>query len=270
MATPIEALLELMQRLRDPQAGCPWDRQQTPDSLVRHTLEEAYEVADCIERQDWPALPGELGDLLFQVVFYAQIGAERGEFDFNDVVAGIVAKLTRRHPHVFGSAPVLDAAAQSARWEQIKAAERSARGGEAVSIFDDVPRSLPALSRAAKLQGRAARVGFDWPDVAPVVDKLREELGELEGALAGVDGEAVEHELGDLMFTCVNLARHLGLDAEATLRRATQRFVSRFAGIEAAARVQGRALESLGAAEMEALWDAAKEQEAAQKKKRVP
>lgn len=266
MDTPIERLLALMQRLRDPQHGCPWDRQQTPASLVRHTLEEAYEVADCIERGAWDELPGELGDLLFQVVFYAQIGAEQGSFDFNAIADGMVAKLTRRHPHVFGAEPVLDAGAQSLRWEQIKAAERHARAAGANSVLDDVPHALPALSRAAKLQARAARVGFDWTSLPPVVAKLREELDEFEAALAGETAAEIEHELGDLMFSCVNVARHLGLDAEATLRAATQRFTRRFGQLEAAARADGRDLASFGAEELDAAWEAAKRDE----KKRVP
>jgi len=266
METPIERLLALMQRLRDPQIGCPWDRQQTPALLVRHTLEEAYEVADCIEREAWDELPGELGDLLFQVVFYAQIGAEQGRFDFNGIADGLVAKLTRRHPHVFGVEPVLDAGAQALRWEQIKAAERRARSGGASAVFDDVPVALPGLSRAAKLQSRAARVGFDWTSLPPVVAKLREELVELEAALANEAAADIEHELGDLMFSCVNVARHLGLDAEATLRQATRRFTRRFTQLEAQARAQGRDVSSLSAEEMDALWEAAKRDE----KKRVP
>ena len=261
MSDSIERLLSLMRRLRDPGHGCPWDRAQTPATLVRHTLEEAYEVADCIEREDWRELPGELGDLLFQVVFYAQIGAEQGSYTFDDVVDGIVEKLTRRHPHVFGDEPVLDAAAQAARWEQIKAVERGARPGGAAAL-DGVPLGLPALTRAAKLQARAARHGFDWPALAPVREKLDEELDELDAALARGDRDEVRHELGDLLFTCVNLARHLDLDAEAALREATRRFTRRFGAIEQAAVAQGRRLASLSAAEMEALWEKAKAEEA--------
>ncbi len=260
MSESIERLLALMRRLRDPQHGCPWDRAQTPATLVRHTLEEAYEVADCIEREDWQELPGELGDLLFQVVFYAQIGAERGSYTFDDVVDGIVDKLTRRHPHVFGDEPVLDAAGQAARWEQIKAAERSARPGGA-SVLDGVPAGLPALTRAAKLQARAARHGFDWPALPPVREKLTEELDELDAALARGSGAEIRHELGDLLFTCVNLARHLEIDAESALREATLRFTRRFGAIERAAAARGRRLASLGAAEMDALWEGAKADE---------
>lgn len=257
MSESIERLLSLMRRLRDPRHGCPWDREQTPASLVRHTLEEAYEVADCIEREDWAELPGELGDLLFQVVFYAQIGAEQGSYTFDDVVDGIVDKLTRRHPHVFGDEPVLDAAGQAARWEQLKAAERGARAGGA-SVLDGVALGLPALTRATKLQARAARHGFDWPALAPVREKLTEELDELDAALARGDKAEVRHELGDLLFTCVNLARHLEIDAEAALREATGRFTRRIGAIEQAAAGRGRQLAGLSTAEMDELWESAK------------
>ncbi|HMM75728.1 MAG TPA: nucleoside triphosphate pyrophosphohydrolase [Gammaproteobacteria bacterium] len=259
MTSALEDLLALMRRLRDPERGCPWDRAQTPASLVRHTLEEAYEVADCIEREDWRALPGELGDLLFQVVFYAQIGAEEGRYDFEAVCRGLVDKLTRRHPHVFGDEPRGDAAAQSRRWEEIKAAER-AQGARA-SAVDDLPRALPALSRASKLQQRAARVGFDWPSLPPVVEKLREETAELDAALAAGDRAAVAHELGDLLFTCVNLARHLGLDAESTLRAANARFERRFRALETRAVAAGHAPDRLDAAALDALWQAIKAEE---------
>lgn len=259
MSSALEDLLALMRRLRDPERGCPWDRAQTPASLVRHTLEEAYEVADCIEREDWRALPGELGDLLFQVVFYAQIGAEEGCYDFEAVCRGLVDKLTRRHPHVFGDEPRGDAAAQSLRWEEIKAAER-AQGARA-SALDDLPRALPALSRASKLQQRAARVGFDWPSLPPVVEKLREETAELDAAFAAGDRAEVAHELGDLLFTCVNLARHLGLDAESTLRAANARFERRFRALETRAVAAGHAPDRLDAAALDALWQAIKAEE---------
>jgi ATP diphosphatase len=262
MSNAVTRLLALMQRLRDPLDGCPWDREQTPASLVRHTLEEAYEVADCIEREDWEALPAELGDLLFQVVFQAQIGAEEGRFDFDGIVERLIDKLTRRHPHVFGDEPVLDAAAQTARWEQIKAAER----GSASSTLDDVPAALPALTRATKLQQRAARVGFDWPALPPVRAKLSEETTELDAALASGEATAIAHELGDVLFSCVNLARHLGLDAEAALRDANRRFETRFRAIEHAAAARGRSVADLDAAALDALWEEAKREE----KKRVP
>jgi len=259
MNSALDDLLALMRRLRDPALGCPWDRQQTPASLVRHTLEEAYEVADCIEREDWAALPGELGDLLFQVVFYAQIGAEQGRYDFERICRGLVDKLTRRHPHVFGDEPRGDADAQSRRWEEIKAAERA--DGTRVSALDDLPRTLPALSRAGKLQQRAARVGFDWPSLPPVLDKLREETAELETALAAGRADEVAHEVGDLLFTCVNLARHLGLDAEGTLRAANARFERRFRAVESRAVAAGHAPDRLDAATLDALWEAVKDAE---------
>lgn len=261
MNSALEDLLALMCRLRDPERGCPWDRQQTPASLVRHTLEEAYEVADCIEREDWRALPGELGDLLFQVVFYAQIGAEQGRYDFESICRGLVDKLTRRHPHVFGDEPRGDAAAQSARWEEIKAAERA--GDARVSALDDLPRALPALSRASKLQQRAARVGFDWPSLPPVVEKLREETAELDAALAAGSAPDIAQEVGDLLFTCVNLARHLGLDAEATLRAANARFECRFRALETRAVADGHAPDRLDATALDALWQAVKADERA-------
>lgn len=259
MSSALNDLLVLMRRLRDPDSGCPWDLQQTPTSLVRHTLEEAYEVVDCIERKDWAGLPGELGDLLFQVVFYAQIGAERGAYDFDAICRGLVDKLMRRHPHVFGTEARGDAAAQSVRWEQIKAAERG--GGARASVLDDLPLALPALSRAMKLQQRAARTGFDWPTVAPVIDKLREETAELDAALSEGSVQAIAHEVGDLLFTCVNLARHLGLDAETALRAANARFERRFRSVETRAAAEGHVLDALDAATLDALWEAAKADE---------
>lgn len=258
MSDAIDRLLDLMRRLRDPLAGCPWDREQTPASLVRHTLEEAYEVADCIEREDWDELPGELGDLLFQVVFYAQIGAESGRYDFETVVTGLLDKLTRRHPHVFGGEAVRDAADQAARWEAIKAAERAARPRAGVSALDGVPLGLPALVRAQKLQSRAAGRGFDWRELAPVLAKVHEELHELEQAIAEGEQGAVAHELGDLLFSCVNVARHLGLDAEAALRAGSTRFTRRFEAVERAAAAAGHALEALPPDELDRLWEEAK------------
>lgn len=267
MSGAIDKLLALMQRLRDPQSGCPWDRQQTPASLVKHTLEEAFEVAECIEQARWDELPGELGDLLFQIVFYAQIACEKGSFTFDDIALGITEKLIRRHPHVFGHEPVLDAARQAARWESIKAAERLASSrGEQASLLGDVPHALPALSRAVKLQARAARVGFDWTTPAPVFEKLQEEVDEVHEALAASDPTALDHEVGDLLFTCANLARHLGVDAEGALRRASLRFEARFAAMALAAGSQALDLAALSPAQWDALWEAAKRTE----KKRVP
>ncbi len=256
MDSRIEALLELVARLRDPREGCPWDLAQDMKSLTRYTVEEMYEVVDCIERDDHEALPGELGDLLFQIVFYAQIAAEDGRFNFGDIVRRIVEKLTRRHPHVFGDEPRLDAAAQAERWERLKSAERKGRPD---SLVADLPLAMPALMRAAKLQGRAARVGFDWPDVTPVFSKIEEELDELKAALGEGSATAVAAELGDVLFTCVNLARHLGVEPETALREANHRFESRFRHMEAATTASGRLLGDCAPSEQETLWQAAKQ-----------
>lgn len=264
-------LLHLMARLRNPQHGCPWDLQQDYASIVPHTLEEAYEVADAIERRDFAHLPGELGDLLFQVVYYSQLAREEGRFDFATVVDAITRKLVRRHPHVFpdgdlyGSPelPRLDEAAIKQRWEQIKAEERAeqAAAPEQLSLLDDVPHALPALSRAAKLQKRAAGVGFDWPEALPVVDKLHEELNEVLEAMSENDPQAIAEEIGDLLFVVVNLARHLKVDPENALRAANGKFERRFRFIEQALRDAGRSPESCDLEELDALWDAAKKAE---------
>ena len=267
----IEDLLHLMARLRDSQHGCPWDLQQNWQSIVPHTLEEAYEVADTIEREDYAALPGELGDLLFQVVYYSQFGREQGRFGFAEVVDGIVRKLLRRHPHVFpdgdlyGSPelPRLSEDEIHARWEQIKAEERAERTEQPqqLSLLDDVPQTLPAQSRAAKLQKRAAQVGFDWPDALPVLDKVREELDELLEAMSQGEQGPVAEELGDLLFAVTNLARHLKVDPEAALRAANGKFERRFRFIEQALRERGRPIEACDLAELDALWDEAKKAE---------
>lgn len=264
-------LLHLMARLRDPQHGCPWDLQQNYASIVPHTLEEAYEVADAIESGDFDHLPGELGDLLFQVVYYSQLAREEGRFDFATVVDAITRKLLRRHPHVFpdgdlyGSPelPRLDEAAIKQRWEEIKAEERAEKAAapEQLSLLDDVPAALPALSRAAKLQKRAAQVGFDWPEALPVVDKVREELDEVLVAMSENDAEAVAEELGDLLFVVVNLTRHLKVDPENALRGANGKFERRFRFIEQALRQAGRPIENCTLQELDALWDAAKRAE---------
>lgn len=259
------ALLEVMARLRDPQQGCPWDREQTFESIAPYTLEEAYEVADAIASGDPRQLRDELGDLLFQVVFHSRMAQERGWFDFDDVAAAIRDKLLRRHPHVFEAQPVGSAAEQSAQWEEHKERERAARshGGEAAQsrVLADVPRALPALTRAAKLGKRVARVGFDWPDVAAVREKLIEELRELDAALgrsAPVRAE-VEAELGDLLFTVVNLSRHLRMDPETALQNANTRFERRFEEMERLAHERGYTLSALSAAQWDALWREAKE-----------
>lgn len=267
----LDDLLHLMARLRDPQYGCPWDLKQTYASIVPHTLEEAYEVADAIERGDFAHLQGELGDLMFQVVFYAQLAREEGRFDFNAVVDGITRKLLRRHPHVFPTgdlhaapeAPRLSESEINRRWDEIKAQERAeqATAPEQLSLLNDVPSALPALSRASKLQKRAAQVGFDWPEALPVVDKVREELDEVLEAMAGGATAEMAEEIGDLLFSVVNLARHLKVDPETALRSANGKFDRRFRFIESVVRDQGRALEGCSLEELDALWGEAKRQE---------
>jgi len=257
--TKIDELLEIMRRLRDPENGCPWDLEQTFASIVPHTLEEAYEVADCIERRELDGLPAELGDLLFQVVFYAQLGQEEGLFDFDDVVAAISHKLTSRHPHVFGDGAVVDAADQTLRWEEHKAAERGAvNAGATVSELDGIPRALPGLSRAKKVQQRAARVGFDWPDSTGARLKVVEEFNELENAITAASKDHIEEEMGDLLFACVNWARHLGVDPESAVRAATGKFERRFNYIEKAVEPAGVAMADVSLATMEELWERSK------------
>ncbi|EGH28575.1 nucleoside triphosphate pyrophosphohydrolase [Pseudomonas sp. SZ57] len=267
----VQDLLNLMARLRDPQFGCPWDLKQTYASIVPHTLEEAYEVADAIEQGDLDHLKGELGDLLFQVVFYAQLAKEEGRFEFDDVIDGITRKLLRRHPHVFptgelyapAETPRLTDEQVNLRWDEIKAEERAEKAGvpEQLSLLDDVPRALPALSRAAKLQKRAAQVGFDWPAALPVVDKVREELDEILEAMVDNDAEGIAEEVGDLLFSVVNLARHLKVDPETALRSANSKFDRRFRFIEQALRHLQRPIEACSLEEMDALWGEAKRQE---------
>ncbi|MFJ3481897.1 nucleoside triphosphate pyrophosphohydrolase [Pseudomonas sp. NPDC090202] len=267
----IEDLINLMARLRDPEYGCPWDVKQNYATIVPHTLEEAYEVADAIERGDFDDLRGELGDLLFQVVYYSQLAREEGRFEFDGVVDGITRKLIRRHPHVFPTGdlyaplemPRLSEEQVKQRWEQIKAEERAEKAHvpEQLSLLDDVPAVLPALSRAAKLQKRAAQVGFDWPEALPVIDKVREELDEVLEAMADNDGPGIQEEIGDLLFVVVNLARHLKVDPENALRNANGKFERRFRFIEQALRDSGRPIEDCSLEEMDALWGEAKRQE---------
>ena len=226
----IERLLEIMARLRDPARGCPWDLQQDFRSIAPHTLEEAYEVADAIEQGDLAKLRDELGDLLFQVAFHAQLASEGNAFAFDDVVDAICDKLTRRHPHIFGDAVIADAAEQSAAWERMKREERAVRGD--AGALADVPIALPALTRARKLGARAAQAGFDWPDAAGPRAKVDEELAELDAARNSSDPAAREAELGDLLFSVVNLARHLDVDPESALRRANERFARRYRYVE--------------------------------------
>ena len=262
MTEPIDRLLEIMARLRDPAAGCPWDQVQTFATIAPYTIEEAYEVADAIERADWADLKDELGDLLFQVVFHARIAQERGDFAFNDVVGAICDKMIRRHPHVFAGESYNSLADQTEGWEAIKAAERTAKakGG---GVLADVPPGLPALARAVKLTKRAGRVGFDWPDAAAVMDKMREEVAELEVEIAAGDQDKAREELGDLLFVCANLARKLDVDPEDALRAANAKFARRFRFIEHALEADGRGPHQSTLDEMEGLWLEAKKAEKA-------
>ena len=249
-------LVEIMRRLRAPDGGCAWDLEQDFDSIAPYAIEEAHEVADAIARRDWPGLRSELGDLLFQVVYHAQMAGEAGHFALDDVIRDAADKMVSRHPHVFGDASARSAEAQVDAWEEQKARERAARAQ--TGVLDDVPLALPALMRAVKLQKRAARVGFDWPDVAQVVDKIAEEAHELAEARDTLPTEAVAEEMGDLLFVMANLARHLKVDPEVALRAANDKFTRRFRAIEAALAAQGRHPQDSDLAEMDALWDAAK------------
>lgn len=252
----LESLLALMRVLRDPQAGCPWDREQTAASLAPFTIEEAYEVVDAIGRADPDRLRDELGDLLFQIVFYARLAEEQGRFDFEAVARGIAEKLVRRHPHVFTDPKSVGLAQLHTSWEAQKARERAAGGAQ--GTLADVPLALPALARAAKLGRRARRVGFDWDSAAGVRAKVAEELAEVDGALRGGRAGAVAEEIGDLLFTIANWARHLEVDAEDALRVAALKFERRFEHMEHAAAQRGIALGELTPAEWEELWGAAK------------
>ncbi len=252
----INKLLEIMARLRDPQSGCPWDVEQTFETIAPYTIEKAYEVADAITRHALNDLRAELGDLLFQVVFHARMAEEAGAFAFDDVVAAIVDKLERRHPQVFGTEEERRRGAEAGSWERIKAAERAATGeGLAASALDDVPLALPALKRAIKLGKRASAVGFDWPDVTGVREKVSEELAELDEAGAASKPAAVREELGDLLFSVANLARHLGVDPEQALVGANAKFEQRFRGMEREARATDTDLDGLTVEELEALWE---------------
>lgn len=295
-ARDVERLVEIMAALRTPVTGCPWDLAQSFATIAPYTVEEAYEVADAIERHDLVDLKEELGDLLLQVVYHARLAEEEGAFSFGDVVLGITAKMIRRHPHVFGTERGASAEAVKETWERIKAEEKAERAAErarlaspsdpsvASDILKDVPRTLPALSRAAKLQDKAAAVGFDWPSLVPVFDKVREEMAELEEVALSADprGEGsgarigeitetstdavtrisrIEEELGDLLFVMANVGRHLGIDPENALRRANAKFTRRFTSIEAKLAARGKTPAESDLAEMDALWDETKREE---------
>lgn len=261
----MSALLAVMERLRDPQTGCRWDLEQSYGSIASSTIEEAYEVVDAIEREDYKHLQEELGDLLFQVVFYAQLGKEDGHFDFEDIARGISEKLLRRHPHVFPDGTLNSRVEPGKRpseadvkqqWEAIKQTERDGKGQQ--GALADVPVTMPSIERAYKLQKRAALVGFDWPDATGVLAKLHEEIGELEQAIASGRKEAMEAELGDTLFSLINLARHLKLEPEGALRACNRRFIERFEHLESALLEQGRSPAQAEMEELEALWQEAK------------
>jgi len=253
----ISTLIQIMRRLRDPENGCPWDLQQDFNSIKSHTIEEAYEVADAIEREDFDDLKSELGDLLFQPIYYAQMANEIDEFDFGDVVYGISEKLIRRHPHVFEQLHIEDADGVNANWENIKAAERAKKQTDAnqiPSVLDDVPRALPALTRANKLAKRAARVGFDWPDAQGALDKVREEVDEVACEIKAQDKSKIEEEIGDLLFAMTSLARKLNVDPEVALSNANQKFIRRFQHIEKRCAQDGVTLPEAGLEKLEEYW----------------
>ena len=263
-------LLRTMERLRDPESGCPWDIAQSFKSIVPSTLEECYELAEAIEREDYDHVAEELGDVLFQVIFYAQLGREHGLFSFDTVVNTLVGKLIRRHPHVFADGQlegIVNARSSVAEvkqsWEAIKQTERDNK--QQTGILADVPVALPALPRAQKLQKRVAQVNFDWPDATAVLDKLQEEVDELRCALASARSNDIHEEMGDVLFTCVNLARHLGLDAEESLRQSSTKFERRFSCMEGIAGKEGSTLGALDEEQLDQLWRRAKERTAVQK-----
>lgn len=257
----LDRLLGIMQRLRDPQTGCPWDKAQTFATIAPYTLEETYEVLDAIAREDFDDLRGELGDLLFQVVFYARMAEEQGRFDFNDICRAISDKLERRHPHIFGEADFADSEQVLTNWEKTKSAERAEKAQH--STLDDIPESLPALMRAYKIQKRCAAVGFDWTTLGPVVDKVHEELDEVmhEANQAVVDEAKLEEEIGDLLFATVNLSRHLGSKAEMALQKANRKFERRFREVEKLIAAQGLKLDDATLDQMEEAWCEVKRQE---------
>jgi MazG family protein len=257
----IAELIAIMRRLRDPNGGCPWDLEQNFATIAPYTIEEAYEVAHAIEMRDYAALKDELGDLLLQVVFHAQMADEQGLFAFPDVVKAICDKMIRRHPHVFGEGPAKTPSAVRLAWEEIKREERAGKPAKHAGLLDDVPAALPALMRAVKLQNRAAEVGFDWPSALTVTDKIAEETRELAEAAASGKPEKLAEEFGDLLFAMANLARHLKLDPEDALRACNAKFVRRFKAIEAGLEAQGRTTEEASLEEMEMLWQEAKRAE---------
>ena len=255
----MQQLLDIMQALRDPKKGCPWDLEQNFQSLIPYTIEETYEVVDAIERNNIDDIKNELGDLLFQIVFYSQLADEQELFNFNDVAHAISEKLTRRHPHVFANTKVKNAAEQTREWEKIKQQEREEKAGERISelsILDDVSRTLPSLMRSEKLQKRAAKEGFDWENINDVMVKVQEELDEVQQELDAVkqDKQKIEDEIGDLFFSCINLSRHAGLDAEQCVRKANLKFERRFRELEKIAHKRALKINQMSVEALEALW----------------
>lgn len=263
MSHPIEQLEQIMETLRDPQKGCPWDRKQSFETIVPHTIEETYEVVDAIHNQDWPNLKEELGDLLFQVIFYSQLAKEQGLFDFSQVVETVNEKLTRRHPHVFSEVEFESDEEINANWEVEKAKEKAQAGKSEQSILDSIPNSLPSLSRATKIQKKCAQYGFDWDSIGPVADKVREELDEVleETLLVDRKQENIELELGDLLFATVNLARHLNVNSEVALAKANLKFMRRFSAVEEKVRINGKKLDQCDLDELEGFWQQVKQDE---------
>ncbi len=264
MANPIDELQAIMEKLRDPESGCPWDKKQSFDSIIPCTIEETYEVVDAIHNRDWDNLREELGDLVFQAIFYSQLAKEQNLFDFNDVITEVNAKLIRRHPHVFSEQQFDSEEEIRANWDKVKQQEKAKKNlSQEKSILDSIPKSLPGLSKAMKMQKKCAKYGFDWDSIGPVVDKVHEEIDEVmeEAVQVSVDQEKLEEEVGDLLFAVVNLSRHLKCNPETALQKANLKFMRRFRGIESIVNQQGKVLEDFSLDELENFWQQVKSTE---------